>query len=162
MFYNVPNGTYTVELLFCETYAPPLYTGGLTGTGQRVFNVAINDSTVLSNFDVWATAGAAFTAVYEPFTIKVTGDSIDVAFTAITQNVEINGIEIFKGTTNILPANGLRGRTLQQVKYSNILNLGQGKALNLLGRVVSGDASRMPAGLLIQDNVNAPKLLNFK
>lgn len=161
-FYNVPNGAYTVILCFCETYATPLYSGGLTGTGQRVFNVSINGSSVLSNFDVWATAGNAFTAVYEPFNVTVTGDSINIAFTAVTQNVEINGIEILKGTTKALPSNGVHGRTLQQVKYGSIVNLAPGKAISLLGRVVSSDASRLPAGLYLQDNVNAPRLLNFK
>ena len=50
-----PSASYTVRLHFAELFQ--------TAAGKRVFNVLINGTTVLSNFDIFATAGAAFKAV---------------------------------------------------------------------------------------------------
>jgi hypothetical protein len=47
--FNVPPGSYQVTLKFAETF--------WTSAGKRVFNVSINGSTVLSNFDIFADAG---------------------------------------------------------------------------------------------------------
>src|SRR5262249_16054152 len=47
--YAVPNGVYTVNLKFAEIW--------WTAPGQRVFNVAINNTAVLSNFDMVAQGG---------------------------------------------------------------------------------------------------------
>jgi hypothetical protein len=51
--------SYTVRLHFAEL--------SFTAAGQRVFNVAINGTQVLTNFDVFATAGGEFKAVVEQF-----------------------------------------------------------------------------------------------
>ena len=53
MTYTIPNrsGAQTVTLYFAETY--------VTGAGQRLFNVSINGATVLTNFDIYASAGGA-------------------------------------------------------------------------------------------------------
>lgn len=56
-----PSFTYTIPgLTPGVTYAVRLHFAELTWTaaGQRVFNVAINGTTVLSDFDIFATAGA--------------------------------------------------------------------------------------------------------
>ena len=62
--YTIPGLTagasYTVRLHFAELY--------FSAAGQRVFNVAINGTMVLTNFDIFATAKANFTAVVEQFT----------------------------------------------------------------------------------------------
>jgi uncharacterized protein (DUF362 family) len=80
---------YTVRLHFAELYQ--------TATGKRVFNVAINSTTVLSNFDIYATAGAAYKAVLKEFTATAnTSGQIVVAFTMVTDNATIEGIEIIK------------------------------------------------------------------
>ncbi len=53
----VPDGHYRVELYFIEPWHG---TGGGEGTdceGLRVFDVAINDSTVIDDLDIWAEAG---------------------------------------------------------------------------------------------------------
>ena len=52
-----PGAQYTVRLHEAEIY--------WTSSGQRLFNVAINGQQVLSNFDIYATAGAANKAVVE-------------------------------------------------------------------------------------------------
>ncbi len=57
--FPVPNGRYRVELYFVEPWHG---TGGSVGTdceGLRIFDVAVNDSVVLKNLDIWAEAGHA-------------------------------------------------------------------------------------------------------
>jgi len=70
----VPNGTYKVDLSFAELQ--------LTKTGARVFNVGLEGSSVLSNFDVLAAAGGRNTAVDRSFTIEVTDGVLDISFVA--------------------------------------------------------------------------------
>ena len=67
-----------------------------TAPGQRLFNVAINGTTVLSAFDIFATSGAQNRAVTEQFTARANSSGqIVIAFTqAGVDNPEVNGIEI--------------------------------------------------------------------
>jgi hypothetical protein len=60
-----PGGSYTVRLHFAEIF--------WTTTRQRVFNVAINGTPVLTNFDIIAASGAANKAIVQEFT--TTADS---------------------------------------------------------------------------------------
>jgi len=80
--------SYTVRLHFAEL--------SWTASGERIFNVAINGTPVLSNFDVFATAGGQYIAVVERFT--ATADNlgqITISFTKGTaDNPEVAGIEI--------------------------------------------------------------------
>jgi len=55
-----PGTSYHVRLHFVESL--------WTAPGQRLFNVAINGTTVLPNFDIFAAAGKQFKAVTEQFT----------------------------------------------------------------------------------------------
>ncbi len=85
--FTVPNGIYSVTLKFAEIY--------WNSPGQRVFNVAINGTAVLTDFDIIAAAGAADTAIDESFPVTVTGSSITVQFTTATADVpKISAIEI--------------------------------------------------------------------
>jgi fibronectin type 3 domain-containing protein len=90
--YTIPNlaagSSYTVLLHFSENY--------FTATGKRVFNVAINGTTVLSNFDIYQTVGAQYAALVETFTATAnsSGDIV-IALTNGTANQPlIMGIEI--------------------------------------------------------------------
>jgi hypothetical protein len=90
--FTVPNGAYSVTLKFAEIY--------FTSPGQRVFNVAINGTAVLTNFDIVAAAGAANTAIDESFPVIVTGDSITIQFTSGLANFpKINAVEISSTST---------------------------------------------------------------
>lgn len=83
----VAGGSYTVRLHFAEEY--------WTATGQRVFNVSINGAQVLTNFDIFATAGAEYKAVAEQFsTTADSSGSITIQFVTVKDNAQINGIEI--------------------------------------------------------------------
>lgn len=95
MTYTIPGftagGTYAVYLYFAETY--------LTATGGRLFNVSINGTAVLTNFDIFAAAGAQNKAVAQAFTTTADGSGqIVVGFTSVTENPKINGISIQAGT----------------------------------------------------------------
>ena len=83
-----PGATYIVDLHFAETY--------WTAPGQRLFNVSINNRPVLNNYDIFASAGNAFTATEQSFytTADSTG-TITVSFAVgAADNPQINGIQI--------------------------------------------------------------------
>jgi hypothetical protein len=82
----VANGKYTVTLKFAEIY--------FTSAGQRVFNIVINGSTVQTNFDPFAAAGGANTAVDETYPVTVTAGAIDIKLVTVVQNPKISAIEI--------------------------------------------------------------------
>lgn len=84
----VAGNQYAVLLHFSENY--------FGAKGDRVFNVAINGTSVLANFDIYATAGAKNTAVEETFTTTAnSAGDIVISFTDGTANQPlIDGIEI--------------------------------------------------------------------
>lgn len=91
----VPNRLYTVKLDFAEIFN--------NGPGQRTFSVAINGTTVLSNFDVFAAAGGANKAVNKLFTATSSNTgTVTIAFTAPpNNNAAVKGIELY----SVLAAN---------------------------------------------------------
>ena len=79
---------YTVLLHFAETY--------FTAAGNREFNVAINGTTVLTNFDIYATAGSQTPPWSRQFTATAnsSGDIV-IAFTDGAANQPMfEGIEV--------------------------------------------------------------------
>jgi hypothetical protein len=87
-----PNSNHTVRLHFNEIYWG---TDGSDATGKRVFNVSINGSQVLSNFDIFQTAGGANKAVVEEFPVTADANGkITIQFTTVTDNAMVNGIEV--------------------------------------------------------------------
>jgi len=95
-----PGGSYTVRLHFAET--------AFKGIGQRLFNVAINGTQVLTNYDIFADAGALFKATEK--VIAANADdlgTIAIDFTAGTgaphTNPSIRGIEIIPAGSGPMP-----------------------------------------------------------
>lgn len=87
--FPVPPGTQVqVRLYFANRY------GGTSGTGQRVFDVAVEGSQVLSNFDIVAAVGDQ-TGMMRSFAATSNG-AIDIDFTHEVENPLINGIEIIQ------------------------------------------------------------------
>jgi hypothetical protein len=85
--FTVPSGTYTVNLKFAELY--------YTTSGQRLFNVIINGTQVLTNFDIVSSAGGAFKALDKGFSVPVTGGQIVIQFqTGSADLPAINAVEI--------------------------------------------------------------------
>jgi glucuronoarabinoxylan endo-1,4-beta-xylanase len=102
MSYTIPGFTagnsYTVTLYFAETY--------LSSSGSRRFNVSINGATVLSNFDIYASAGGQNKAIARSFTATANSSGqIVIQFTSVTENPKINGISIKPGTAQPTPTN---------------------------------------------------------
>ncbi|ACZ43662.1 Kelch repeat-containing protein [Thermobaculum terrenum ATCC BAA-798] len=83
--FQVPNGTYTVRLKFAETY--------WTRAGQRVFNVNIEGSRVLSNFDILQTV-APKTALDRTFKVEVSDGRLDVDLTSVVNYPLVSALEI--------------------------------------------------------------------
>lgn len=89
--YTIPGFTagssHTVRLHFAETY--------WSSAGSRIFNVSINGTTVLANFDIFAAAGAKNKAVIEQFAepANSSGQYV-IKFTTVKDNSLVSGIEI--------------------------------------------------------------------
>jgi hypothetical protein len=84
--YPVPNGAYNVTLKFAEIW--------YTSAGQRLFDVALNGSTVRTRLDVFAAAGGANTAYDLTYPVTVTNGQVTLTLTAVTGSPKINAIEI--------------------------------------------------------------------
>ena len=89
--YTIPGLTagasYTVQLDFAEEY--------WTAAGDRTFNVLINGTQVLTNFDIFATAGGENIAVAESFTATASSaGAVTIQFVTVKDNAQVNGIEI--------------------------------------------------------------------
>ena len=77
---------YKVRLHFAETY--------WNAVGQRRFNVSINGTQVLTNFDIIAVAGASNKAVIQELNATANSGQIAVQYTTVTDNARASGIEI--------------------------------------------------------------------
>ena len=89
--YTIPNltagTTYTVRLHFAELW--------VVAPGQRTFNVAVNGTSVLPNFDIVAASGARFKAVVRD--VLGTADSngnLTINFTKGNDYPIVSGIEV--------------------------------------------------------------------
>lgn len=89
MTYSFPvtNGSYHVNLLFAEIYAP------LDVVGGRVFNVKIQGNLVFSALDIFAAAGAN-TALVKGADVVVQNGALSIEFDDVIQNAKVDGIEI--------------------------------------------------------------------
>lgn len=84
----MPGVTFTIRLHFAEIY--------FTSVGERRFNVSINGTQVLTNFDIIATAGAANKANIQTFSaVANASGQIVIGFTQGTlDNPKVSGIEV--------------------------------------------------------------------
>jgi hypothetical protein len=92
-----PGTSYTVRLHFAETY--------FTYAGNRIFNVAINGTNVLTNFDIAAAVGPNKALVKDFTAIADSNGKINIAFTTVLDNAVVNGIEIISssGSGSVIP-----------------------------------------------------------
>jgi fibronectin type 3 domain-containing protein len=89
--YTIPGFTagtsHTIRLHFAEEY--------WTAAGSRTFNVLIDGTQVLTNFDIFATAGGEYKAVVEQFTVTAPSNgTFTIQFVTVKDNAQVNGIEI--------------------------------------------------------------------
>jgi beta-glucanase (GH16 family) len=99
--------TYTVRLHFAEIY--------FNAAGQRKFNVFINGLQVLTNLDVWATAGGEDIAMIREYSVlPKTNGQISITFSnGAADSAKSSGIEIVLPSTAAptgLTASGMVGQ----------------------------------------------------
>jgi len=83
--FAAPNGNYLVTLGFAELY--------YSSIGQRVFNIMINNQSVVSNLDILGTVGKN-TVLLKSFPVTVTGGSINIQYLPVAGQPVVNTIEI--------------------------------------------------------------------
>lgn len=77
--FAVSDGEYRVELYFAEPWLGKHEGAGIDCEGERIFDVAINDSVVVDDLDLWAEAGFAG-ACKKVVDIKVKGGLLIISF----------------------------------------------------------------------------------
>ena len=93
---SIPGATYTIRLHFAEEY--------WTTAGSRIFNVLIDGTQVLTNFDIFATAGGEYKAVVEQFSeVAPSNGVITIQFVSVKDNAQVNGIEILSSSSPAPP-----------------------------------------------------------
>jgi len=117
--YTIPNLTpgaaFTVRMHFAET--------AFTAVGARCFDASINGTAVLTNFDLYATAGD-YKAIVESFSANATSaGAITIAFTAgdcTDTNPSVRGLEIIPVSTCSAAPSAPSGLTATEVSSSQI------------------------------------------
>ncbi len=82
----VANGAYTVRLHFAEL--------NKTAANTRTFDVRLENTTVLANFDVFAQAAGIDKAIVRQFPVTVTDGVMTIDFIRRIENAKISAIEI--------------------------------------------------------------------
>ncbi|MGH9719434.1 MAG: malectin domain-containing carbohydrate-binding protein [Bryobacteraceae bacterium] len=102
--FPVPNGAYSVTLKFAELF--------YTGPG-RVFNVSINGTQVLANFDIFVAGSGQNIAVDRTFTANVTNGQTVIAlgYGAIVSGIEIS-TQAGPSILSMTPASAQPGQTV--------------------------------------------------
>lgn len=91
--FNVTPGSYRVSL-----YEASLYSG-VCNAGGRVFNVSINGTAVLTNYDMFNEVGCLYAQIKQ-FVVVTADGKINITFTlGSASNPKINAIEIVPGTS---------------------------------------------------------------
>ncbi|WP_161597203.1 CBM96 family carbohydrate-binding protein [Dyadobacter flavalbus] len=103
--YNIPvaNGKVNVILHFAEIwYGIP--GKGAGGAGKRQFNVTIENSRKLTNFDIFAAAGGAMRAVQKSIPVTVTDGMLNIDFTSGAADLpRISAIEVVRTSSTLKP-----------------------------------------------------------
>jgi hypothetical protein len=148
--------SYTLRLDFADPNA--------TATGQRVFNVNVNGTTLLSNFDVFAAAGAQGKATAQ--SLAVTADAsgqiaVEFVYVSGSYNPLVNGIALTDSGAALVTAincGELAGGTLTVNTAGTFQNKGtlavsNGEALSVSGlsgnvgtATLSGTGSQLTLG----------------
>ncbi|WP_221393558.1 DNRLRE domain-containing protein [Dyadobacter sp. NIV53] len=101
--YRIPvhNGRMKVVLHFAEIYWG---LSGRQGKGRRQFNVNIEDSPKLTNYDIYSSSGGALRARTETFTVDVSDGALDIDFfSGAADNPIIAAIEVVSMQLNENP-----------------------------------------------------------
>jgi beta-glucanase (GH16 family) len=146
-----PGASYKVRLHFAETY--------WTAVGQRRFNVFINSTQVLTNFDIIAAAGAQDKATIKEFMTPANGSGqIVIQYATVTDNAKSSGIEI------LLPRQAAPAALTATAGNSQVAlswnPSGSGATYNLKRSLVSGGSYTSVATGLTTTNYTDTELTN--
>ena len=123
-----PGAPYLVRLHFAETY--------WNAAGKRVQNVTVNGSPALTNFDIFAAAGAEFKAVVE--TVPATADAsgkITVAFVGVAGSADTHALV---AGLELLPSAALTVATAASATPNPVT--GTTTAVSVLGADAGGES----------------------
>jgi hypothetical protein len=134
--FSAPSGSYNLKLRWAEL--------SVERTGERLFNVDVNGTRVLTNFDVYTAAGGPRTAVERIIPVTSVNGVISVTFTAVRSSAIINALELTASTsttsnpttttpTNVITPPG--SATFTPIR----VNTGGQAITDSLGRVWSAD-----------------------
>jgi autotransporter-associated beta strand protein len=88
----VLGANYLVRLHFAEIFH--------SAAGLRAFDVFINGSQVLTNFDIYAAAGAKNKALIREFTVAANGSGqVVIQYVTVVDNAKSSGIQLFNAST---------------------------------------------------------------
>jgi len=144
--YTIPGLTagasYTVRLHFAEEY--------WTTAGSRTFNVLINGTQVLTNFDIFATAGGEYIGVIEPFTATASSTgTVTIQFVTVKDNAQVNGIEVFPSGGNTVTVTNPGS---QSWTVGTAVSLQVQATDSASGQTLNYSATGLPAGLSISSS----------
>jgi hypothetical protein len=107
----VAGAPYTVRLHFAELFD--------TGAGQRLFDVVLQGSAILTRFDIFAAAGGQDKAVVREFTTTADGNGhLTIVFTGVLQPATISGIEVISGGLAISCGGTAAGNWIADTDFS--------------------------------------------
>ena len=125
------SASYTLRLHFADPTS--------TAAGQRQFNVSVNGAQLLTNFDIFATAGAADQAVVQslPVTTNAQGQLIINFSQGAAGEAMVNGIELDAGSSVVQAINcgELAGGTIAVDDLATFTDQGSLQVIN--GEVLS-------------------------
>jgi len=86
--FDCPPGLYEITLLQAENW--------VSGPGQRLFDIRIQDQIVVTNLDIFAVTGGKSTPLRSVFTNTVEDGHLEIEFLPKVQNSRVAGIEVRK------------------------------------------------------------------
>jgi PKD repeat protein len=95
--YEIPvgsSGEYDIRLHFAEIFYGLPGGGSAGGQGSRIFNVTIEGTEVLTNFDILSEVAPATALIKEFNDIMIDDGAVSIEFIGVVENPKINAIEV--------------------------------------------------------------------
>jgi Ca2+-binding RTX toxin-like protein len=151
---SVANGTYTLRLYFADPNA--------TAIGQRVFNVVVNGTTMVANYDIFKTAGGENKGVELDLTVTATGGNginLSLVSDGTSYGAMVNAIEVDQAVAGgaVAPTANIQVSTDNGLTWSLIATnvpinrYGQGQFIWTVDRTTTGSTVliRVTSGTLV-------------
>jgi glucosylceramidase len=111
----IPGSGQVIMLYFAENY--------FSAAGKRVFNVSINGTTVLNNFDIYETSGGANKAIAESFNTHANSSGqVVIQFISVIENPKVSGIFVSSNLTSIKKISSNLPAKFELQNYPNPFN----------------------------------------